>query len=92
MVNANVRETPGYLQARKEGLPAPEAVRSTFRTVGQALTTTTLVLSAGFLVFTASGFEISWALGILVTITIVIALLTDFLLLPTLLMAIDREK
>ena len=81
-----------YLQARKEGLPAPEAVRSTFRTVGQALTTTTLVLSAGFLVFTASGFEISWALGILVTITIVIALLTDFLLLPTLLMAIDREK
>ena len=81
-----------YLQARKEGLPAPEAVRSTFRTVGQALTTTTLVLSAGFLVFTASGFEISWALGILVTITIVIALLTDFLLLPTLLMAIDRGK
>ena len=81
-----------YLQARKEGLPAPEAVRSTFRTVAQALTTTTLVLSAGFLVFTASGFEISWALGILVTITIVIALLTDFLLLPTLLMAIDRGK
>ena len=81
-----------YLKARKEGLPAPEAVRSTFRTVGQALTTTTLVLSAGFLVFTASGFEISWALGILVTITIVIALLTDFLLLPTLLMAIDRGK
>ena len=30
-----------YLQARKEGLLAPEAVRSTFRTVGQALTTTT---------------------------------------------------
>ena len=81
-----------YLKARREGLPAPEAVRSTFRTVGHALATTTAVLGAGFLVFAASGFEVSWALGILVSMTIVIALLADFLLLPPLLMAIDREK
>ena len=81
-----------YLKARKEGLPAPEAVRYTFGAVGHALTTTTIVLSLGFLVFMASGFELSWALGILVSMTIVIALLTDFLLLPTLLMAIDRRK
>ena len=81
-----------YLKARKEGLPAPEAVRYTFGAVGHALTTTTVVLSLGFLVFTASGFQLSWALGILVSMTIVIALLTDFLLLPTLLMAIDRGK
>ena len=81
-----------YLKARREGLPAPEAIRSTFRTVGHALATTTAVLGAGFLVFAASGFEVSWALGILVSMTIVIALLADFLLLPPLLMAIDREK
>ena len=81
-----------YLKARKEGLPAPEAVRYTFGAVGHALTTTTIVLSLGFLVFTASGFELSWALGILVSMTIVIALLTDFLLLPALLMAIDKGK
>ena len=81
-----------YLKARREGLPAPEAVRSTFRTVGHALATTTAVLGAGFLVFAASGFEVSWALGILVSMTIVIALLADFLLLPPLLMAIDRKK
>ena len=81
-----------YLKARKEGLPAPDAVRYTFGAVGHALTTTTIVLSLGFLVFMASGFELSWALGILVSMTIVIALLTDFLLLPTLLMAIDRRK
>ena len=81
-----------YLKARREGLPAPEAVRSAFRTVGQALWTTTAVLSAGFLVFAASGFEVSWALGLLVTITIIFALVADFLLLPTLLMAIDRRN
>ena len=81
-----------YQKARRAGLLAPEAVRSTFRTVGQALWTTTVVLAAGFLVFAASGFEVSWALGLMVTITIVFALAADFLLLPPLLMALDRRK
>lgn len=81
-----------YLKARREGHPAPEAVRSTFHTVGHALWTTTAVLSAGFLVFATSGFEVSWALGLLVTITIIFALVADFLLLPTLLIAIDRRN
>ena len=81
-----------YLKARREGLPAPEAVRHTFRVVGQALWTTTLVLAAGFLVFALSGFEVSWSLGLLVTSTIIFAVLADFLLLPPLLLAIDRKK
>ena len=81
-----------YQKSRREGLLAPEAVRSTFRTVGQALWTTTVVLAAGFLVYSASGFEVSWALGLMVTITIVFAIAADFLLLPPLLMAIDRRK
>ena len=81
-----------YRQGRRDGLAAPEAVRSAFRTVGRALWTTTAILSLGFLVFAFSGFELSWALGLLITITIVFALLADFLLLPPLLMAIDRRK
>ena len=81
-----------YQKARREGLLASEAVRSTFRTVGQALWTTTVVLAAGFLVYSASGFEVSWALGLMVTVTIVFAIAADFLLLPPLLMAIDRRK
>ncbi len=81
-----------YLKARREGLPAPDAVRYTFNTVGHALWTTTAVLSAGFLVFATSGFEVSWALGLLVTTTIIFALVADFLLLPTLLIAIDRRN
>jgi len=43
-------------------------------------------------VFAASGFEVSWALGILVAMTIMFAFLADFLLLPPLLMAFDRRK
>ena len=81
-----------YQSARRRGLPCPKAVRYSFRTVGRALTTTTAVLSLGFLIFAFSGFESSWAMGLLITLTIVFALLADFLLLPPLLMAIDRRK
>ncbi len=80
-----------YLKARREGRPAPEAVRYAFRTVGRALFTTTTVLVLGFLVFALSGFVISSMLGFLVALTIGFALLFDFLLLPPLLMAVDRR-
>jgi len=56
--------------------------------VGHALWTTTAVLSLGFLVIASSGFEVSWTLGLMVSITIVFGLLTDFLLLPPLLTAL----
>ena len=81
-----------YLKARREGCLAPKAVRFAFRTVGHALCSTTAILSLDFLVFAFSGFESSWALGLLVMLTIVFALLADFLLLPPLLMALDRRK
>ena len=81
-----------YMKARGEGLGAEEAVRSAFRTAGQAMLTTTVVLSAGFMTFATSGFKVSWSLGLLVTMTIILALATDFLLLPTLLIAIDRKE
>ena len=81
-----------YLKARREGLAAPEAVRSTFHTVGHALWTTTAVLAVGFLVFLSSGFEPSWVLGLMVAVTVVFALAADFLLLPPLLIAIDRRN
>ena len=81
-----------YLKARRMGFPAPEAVRAAFRIVGQALWTTTAVLSLSFLVFATSGFHGSRTLGLMVAITLVFALLADFLLLPTLLMALDRKE
>ena len=80
-----------YLKARREGLPASEAVRTAFRSVGRALFTTTMILVLGFLVFASSGFVISWMLGLLVALTIGFALICDFLLLPPLLIAIDRK-
>ena len=81
-----------YMKSRREGRSAPDAVRSTFRTVGPALLTTTVVLAAGFSVFATSGFEVSWSLGLMVMTTVVLALAADFLLLPPLLIAADARE
>ena len=81
-----------YQRARRAGAAAADAVRAAFHATGRALWTTTAVLAAGFLVFASSGFEVSFALGTMVAITVVFALLADFLLLPPLLMVLDRRK
>ncbi len=81
-----------YLRDRRKGRPASEAVRTTFSAVGPALGTTTAVLTAGFLVFSTSGYEPGAQLGLMVTLTIIFALLADLLLLPPILMAVDRSK
>ena len=81
-----------YLRDRRKGRSASEAVRATFSAVGPALATTTAILAAGFLVFSTSGYEPGAQLGFMVTLTIVFALLADLLLLPPILMAIDRLK
>ena len=79
-----------YIRARKSGQSAEESVQTAFRTVGKALLATTAVFALGFLVFGASGMTTNQALGLLVGITVIIALLADFLFLPPLLMVLER--
>ena len=81
-----------YLKARREGYSADKAVRATFNIVGPALCITTAALATGFLVFAFSGYEGSQVMGLMVAITFIFALLVDFLLLPPLLLALDRKK
>ena len=81
-----------YVSARKDGLLPSESVQSTFGTVGKALLATTVVFALGFLVFGASGMITNQALGLLVGITVIIALLADYLFLPPLLMALDGTR
>lgn len=81
-----------YVGARKSGLLPSESVQSAFRSVGKALFATTVVFALGFVVFGASGMTSNQALGLLVGITVVVALLADFLFLPPLLMMLDGTK
>ena len=81
-----------YAGARKNGLLPSESVQSAFRSVGRALLVTTVVFGLGFMVFGASGMTTNQALGLLVGMTVIIALLADFLFLPPLLMALDGTR
>jgi predicted RND superfamily exporter protein len=82
-----------YLRARRErGMNAEDAIRYAFNTVGVALTVTTIVLVAGFMVIAQSNFQVNSQMGLLTAITIAIALIVDFLFLPSLLLLVDGDK
>ena len=80
-----------YIEARRDKrMPPAEAIRYTFERVGGALVSTSLVLSAGFLVLVASDFSVNSTSGLLVTITIAVAIILDMLFLPSVLLKTDR--
>ena len=81
-----------YASARKSGKLPSESVQSAFHFVGKALLATTIVFALGFMVFGASGMTTNQALGLLVGITVIVALVADFLFLPPLLMALDGTR
>ncbi len=81
-----------YQRARKErGLGTVEAVRYTFGTVGNALWANSLILVVGFGALAFSQFWPNATMGLLTAITIAVALIADFLMLPPLLMLLDRD-
>ena len=81
-----------YLKSRAEGKSASDAIVPTFKLVGRPLLSTTLIFALAFFVFGASGLETNETLGLLVGITVTIALVADFLLFPPLLLALDNNK
>lgn len=82
-----------YIRAKREMNMHPhEAVTYAFSTVGVALTSTTLVLCAGFMVLTLSPFSLNSELGLMSAITIALALIVDFLFLPPLLLFLDSDS
>ncbi|MEM7045615.1 MAG: MMPL family transporter, partial [Pseudomonadota bacterium] len=71
---------------KEKGLSVPDAIRYSYRTVGMAVAVNALVLAFGFAVLVLSTFKINNELGMLMSLTVLIALVVDFLLLPALLM------
>jgi predicted RND superfamily exporter protein len=93
VVDDTVHFLSKYLRARREkGLDAEDAVRYAFSTVGLALVGTSLVLVAGFTVLTFSAFALNSSMAFMTAVTIIFAIVADFLLLPPLLMALDGKR
>ena len=81
-----------YANARKRGDSAEDSVRYAFKSVGMALTVTSLGLVVGFAILGQSGFAVNRDMAQLTAITLAFALFVDFLFLPPLLIFLDRMK
>ncbi len=69
-----------------------DAVRYAFKTVGSAITITTMVLVTGFSLLLLSQSSSNSNLGLLTAVILFSALIMDFLLLPVLLLFLDKTK
>ena len=93
VVDDTVHFLSKYLRARNEkNLGVRDGIRYAFSTVGVALVVTSVVLVSGFLLMLFAHFNPSKDMGILLGLTIGFAILVDFLLLPPLLMVLDKKK
>ena len=69
-----------------------DALFQSIKTTGKALIITSFVLSSGFLTFLLSDFSSTFYIGLLISITLLFALISDLFLLPILILAIDKNK
>ncbi|MFS4467990.1 efflux RND transporter permease subunit [Maribacter sp. 2210JD10-5] len=67
-----------------QGLTKEEALKKTFTQTGKALVVTTIILFFGFLVLLFSIHQPSITIGVIISVTLVTALILDLLLLPVL--------
>ncbi len=87
VVDDTVHFLSKFLRAKREqGLNTEDAIRYAFNTVGVALIVTTIVLVSGFAILMFSSFKLNSDMGLLTAITIAIALIIDFFLLPPILL------
>jgi len=93
IVDDTVHFLSKYLRARREeNMSSEDAVRYAFANVGKTLLSTSIVLTVGFGILALSLFKVNVEMGVLTAITIVCALIADFLLLPTLLIQFDKKQ
>jgi len=93
VVDDTVHFLSKYAMARRKlGCDAPEAVAYAFTNVGAALLRTSIIIVGGFGVLMLSSFWPTVVIGGLTSLTIICALVADFLLLPSLLIVFDRRK
>lgn len=93
VVDDTVHYLSKYLRARRlHGASPQDAVRYAFTSVGMALASTSIILVAGFSILSWSAFRLNDWMGQLTAITISVALVADFLFLPTLLIKVEEWR
>lgn len=84
VVDFTVHFLSKYLRARREdGASIEDAIRYAFKTAGAAIFVTTVILAAGFAVLVTSSFKLNADLGLLTALAVIVAMLINFLFLPS---------
>jgi hypothetical protein len=78
-------------ESRTQGRTVAEAISQTIQLAGINMFYTTVVLFADFSIFTASTFKGTVALGILVSITLLMGMLSNLILLPAFLIWMNKK-
>ena len=91
-VDDTVHFMNGFRRYFSQGLEGKEAVRKTLRTSGRAMLITTVVLALGFFMFAFASMLNIKRFGYLTGLSLVLALLADFLSVPALMMLIHPMK
>ncbi len=81
-----------YRQELKKGLSAPQAISLAVKETGLSMVYTNIILFFGFIIFAASSFGGTVAMGILVSLTLIVSMCTNLILLPAILLSIDNRK
>jgi len=81
-----------YKIERQRGQPIEQAIHSTMNVTGKALVITTIILFAGFFMLATSSYMATFRVGSLISLTLVIALITDLLLLPIFIRSLIRSE
>jgi predicted RND superfamily exporter protein len=92
-IDVTIRFLVNYKQELpNHGNNVEETVLQTLRSTGISIIYTSLVLIAGFVIFMFSGFGGTKALGMLTSLTLLAATLTNLILLPVLLLSTAKNK
>jgi len=76
----------------ESGMHPSEAVYETLHTTGRAMLVTTIVLSLGFFVFMFASMNNLTSFGLLTGFTIIMALVSDYLIAPALMVVVNKPK
>jgi predicted RND superfamily exporter protein len=81
-----------YRQELKNKRSASEAISAAIKDTGLSMIYTAVILFFGFAIFAASSFGGTVALGVLVSLTLIISMVTNLVLLPSILLTIDNRR
>lgn len=79
-------------ELKKGGQNASQAISAAIKETGLSMVYTSIILFCGFAIFTASSFGGTAAMGILVSLTLLMSMFTNLILLPAILLSIHRKS